>query len=442
MGDFTVDSDREVVKPMIQRMVASRQQQAALEGDLDYFRMLEAMKGVLLQGLGDASDSTPPENLEGWMARMEFSQEEVTRARHGWTPLRFAAYLGQRDFVLELLRLGADVNAPLATARIDWGLQSRGSTVLQGLSALKDDPAMLELLMEHGADPRSRQPGNGFTALHFACSSGHCGNIRAIMARAPDAADIREGLGAQPWVCSCVRGKAEALRLFLDEYPEKVGSDPQLTVNGWGHSFCCNAVIDAGDVRTLQVLLDRQYDVNHVGKATQVKARSIIKVAQAVCHVQRDPGSLMEYVANGPSMPALCHAAYHGNLGAVELLLRSSADVHQTNGYGRTALTFAAMRGHEGVAELLLRARAKPAALDCWGLSAAAWAERRGHARLAEALQEEQPAVRRAHTDVSSDRGRRAAAAAAHVRRRVGALCLRSPGGAACAPAEPGRAPS
>jgi len=440
MGDFTVDSDKEVVKPMIQRMVAARQQQAALEEDLDFFRMLEAMKGVLLQGFTVACDRAPAEKLEDWMARMMFSQEDVTRTKHGWTPLRFAAYLGRQDFALELVRLGADIHAPLSEARLDCGWQSRGSTILQGLCALKDDPAMLELLMEHGADPCSKQAGNGFTALHFACAAGHCGNIRAIMARAPEAADIREGLGAQPWVCSCARGKAEALELFLDEYPEKVGSDPQLTVNGWGHGFCGNAVIDAGDLKTLQILLDRQYDINFVGKATQTKARSVIMLAQTVCRLQRNPGTLMEYVANGPSMPPLCHAAYHGNLGAVELLLSRGADVHQTNAYGRTALIFAAMRGHEGVADLLLRAGAATETADCWGLSAAAWADRRGYTRLAETLHEEgMPVVRRVRTDPSSNRGARAAASAARVRRRMRTLFLRAPSGAEPASAEGGK---
>uniref|UniRef100_A0A7S4RZH1 Uncharacterized protein n=1 Tax=Alexandrium monilatum TaxID=311494 RepID=A0A7S4RZH1_9DINO len=440
-GDFTVDSDKEVVKPMIQGMVAARQQQAEAEGDLHFFRMLETMKGVLLQGL-PAEGEAPQAQFDDWMAQMKFSGKDVTGKMGGWTPLRFAAYLGRQDLALELLQRGADVNAPLAASRLDWGMQSRGSTILHGLSTLRDDPGMLELLMQHGADPCRQEPVTGFTALHFACASGHCGNIRAIMAGAPQAADVRENLGAQAWVCSSVRGKADALKLFLDDYPEKVGSDPQLTVNGWGHGLCGNAVIDAGDIETLEAVLDRNYDINHVGKVSQRLARSIIRFARTSCHFQRNPSALMEYVANGPSMPPVCHAAYHGNLGAVKLLLDRGADVHQTNAYGRTALTFAAMRGHQGIAQLLLSAGAQPDVADRWGRDPVDWARRRGHTALAEVLQEAyEPSVMHVRTD-PAPRRQKSLLSTAPVR-RLKSLVVRGASGsdagdAGAAEAQPG----
>jgi len=282
----------------------------------------------------------------------------------------------------------------------------------------------------------------GFTALHCACASGHCGNIRAIMARAPEAADVRENLGAQAWVCSSVRGKADALKLFLDDYPEKVGSDPQLTVNGWGHGLCGNAVIDAGDIETLEAVLDRNYDINHVGKVSQRLARSIIRFARTSCHFQRNPSALMEYVANGPSMPPVCHAAYHGNLGAVKLLLDRGADVHQTNAYGRTALTFAAMRGHQGIAQLLLSAGAQPDVADRWGRDPVDWARRRGHTALAEVLQEAyEPSVMHVRTD-PAPRRQKSLLSTAPVR-RLKSLVVRGASGsdagdAGAAEAQPG----
>jgi len=78
----------------------------------------------------------------------------------------------------------------------------------------------------------------------------------------------------------------------------------------------------------------------------------------AIREILREPGSDVNYFSGG--LHALFIASTEGHTAAVELLLRSSADVNRlSGGNGKTALLKASVRGHNNVVRLLLDNGAK-----------------------------------------------------------------------------------
>ena len=103
-------------------------------------------------------------------------------AGDGFTPLHLAAFFAAPETVLCLLERGAAIECV-----------SRNALAVRPLhaAAAGGSPAVVELLIAHGADPNSRQHG-GWTALAAAAANGSVGMVRVLLAcgaRAALAAD-------------------------------------------------------------------------------------------------------------------------------------------------------------------------------------------------------------------------------------------------------------
>jgi ankyrin repeat protein len=84
------------------------------------------------------------------------------RLREGWTLLHSAAHLLQKSLAFELLRAGCDPNA----------MDDVGHTPLtRALWAFDPKADMIELLLEHGADPHLKLKG-GESVLEIAARTG------------------------------------------------------------------------------------------------------------------------------------------------------------------------------------------------------------------------------------------------------------------------------
>lgn len=117
----------------------------------------------------------------------------------GWTPLIHAIHKGEVQAVRVLLERGVDPN------------RDAGSVRPLTMAAADRDPAIVRLLLAHGADPRAGGP-DGSTALTVAVSGGaltdidrplfggcHAATVRALLAhdptlRVPDTIAGREAL--------------------------------------------------------------------------------------------------------------------------------------------------------------------------------------------------------------------------------------------------------
>ena len=90
-----------------------------------------------------------------------------------YTPLQFAARLGQLDMVCFLLRLGAKVNAP--------GVKDFGARAIQ-CAAMSGSIDIAKLLISEGADVNSSSPGyGGRTALEGAAENGRIDMLQLLL---------------------------------------------------------------------------------------------------------------------------------------------------------------------------------------------------------------------------------------------------------------------
>lgn len=95
----------------------------------------------------------------------------------GWTPLALAAFFGREEVARLLLVAGAD---PLARSRN--GLRNQPLHA----AAAGRHPALVRLLLAHGADATATQAGD-YTPLHAAAQNGDADSLRALLAAGADA---------------------------------------------------------------------------------------------------------------------------------------------------------------------------------------------------------------------------------------------------------------
>ncbi|HUG40874.1 MAG TPA: ankyrin repeat domain-containing protein [Longimicrobiales bacterium] len=102
----------------------------------------------------------------------------------GWTPLHLAAYLGRREATAWLLGRG-----------VDPGIRSdnaEANTPLHAALAGRNDPEVVRLLLEGGADPDAGA-ALGVTPLHLAASRGNGDAVDALLARGALPASMEDG---------------------------------------------------------------------------------------------------------------------------------------------------------------------------------------------------------------------------------------------------------
>ena len=136
----------------------------------------------------------------------------------GFTPLLFAAREGEVESARYLLAAGADVNDVAAD----------GASAL-AIAAFSGQPALAELLIEHGADLNAA--GGGYAALHAAVQRAdlnlaksliaHGANLNVRLTQATqsrrsfdDVAFDKMMIGATPFMLAAKEGEAEFMRAF------------------------------------------------------------------------------------------------------------------------------------------------------------------------------------------------------------------------------------
>ena len=155
--------------------------------------------------------------------------------RKGWTPLIHAIHKHQRDAARALVMRGADVNARAG----DCGqhLVESGMTALM-YAAMYDDPELVKLLLERGADPRAEYDGaNALTHAVGGAALGKLSDIdraaaspcpvetvRLLLAKAPDLRVRRSVLDRA--TSAVLKTKCPAVERLLDN-PQSAGQPAQ-----------------------------------------------------------------------------------------------------------------------------------------------------------------------------------------------------------------------
>jgi ankyrin repeat protein len=119
-------------------------------------------------------------------------------ASDGYFPLGLAAFFGHAEIVRLLLTRGADVN-----------LAAQNSTRVTALhgSVTRGAVDIVQVLLEHGANPNARQEG-GFAPLHSAAAAGHEGIVRLLVEHGAEISP-RSDQGKTPRDFAVERGKPE-----------------------------------------------------------------------------------------------------------------------------------------------------------------------------------------------------------------------------------------
>jgi uncharacterized protein len=235
-----------------------------------------------------------------------------------------------------------DVTSDLVNAR-----DQRGSTPLMQ-AAMYRDVAMLEVLLERGADVNLVN-NDGATALMRA--AGDYDKVKLLLDRGANV-DAKSNLGRTPLLIAAnFPGNVKTVKLLLDRGANIKDQDP------FGDT-CLTAASKRGDVEMVKALIDAGVDLFAGGRPPLAWAAEEGNLETVVCLLEHGAGKVKEHVSL-----ALSAAAARGPHEAVRLLLEHGGDPNSPMSFGGyTPLMLAAYSENLSAetVELLLAKGANP----------------------------------------------------------------------------------
>ena len=251
--------------------------------------------------------------------------------RDGSTPLDFAIFAGQRDYVAYLISEGALGHEGAAKHPLHRALTAKHEDVAQ-------------LLIESGFDVNERDERK-VTPLHIASYQGYEDVVRTLIAKGGDvnAVDLD---GTTPLFAAAAGGNPAIAKLLLDNG----AAVDRVTTE---HNTALIPAATRGDVEVLHVLLEAGADPNI---ATDAGATPLIMAVQA--HSLNAVAELLKHKANVNSVSiagdtALTVAALSGQREIVETLLQYGANINVVRIDGTTALDLSVETGNDELADFL-----------------------------------------------------------------------------------------
>jgi len=291
---------------------------------------------------------------------------------------------------------GAVVDALLAAGFRLGDVADRGRRAVH----LARQPAMIEHLLERGADVNARTMTDEATPLHLACRDKDVERVRCLLAHGadPNAADrhggtplhvalrnadersqaiaaLLRGRGAADDVFTqALEGRTDAVLGALDKQPDL------LTARTAGGATLLHIAAEQGNLDLVKALLERRAD---------------LRAADAAA-----------------GWTPLHYAARHGRAAVVDTLLLRGAQANAAGDYRTTALHVAVRRGHADVVRILCDAAGKSPinTEDEWGYAPLHLAASAGHVAAVRELLEHRAQVNRncenrTALDVAADGG-------------------------------------
>ncbi|MBE3099232.1 MAG: ankyrin repeat domain-containing protein [Planctomycetes bacterium] len=241
--------------------------------------------------------------------------------------------------------------------------------------------AMLEHLLNRGADVNTRTTSNGVTLLHQACASKDVDRVKFLLEHGADvhaadndgarpihfllqeksderskaiAALLRERGAALDVFAQAQLGQTEKVLAMLDEKPDLVRA------RGRGGQTLLHIAAGRGDLELVKALLSRGADLELKDRWagwTPLHCAAGAGHTQVVAHLIKQ-GAKVE-AAGVYNQGILYTAAMQGHAEVVRLLLAAGADVEATTVWEHFPLVEAAGEGHREVVKALLDAGAR-----------------------------------------------------------------------------------
>jgi uncharacterized protein len=357
---------------------------AARTGNVDAVNALLA-HGAFVDAIDPASKQAPSSKQTPLMWAISERHPGVTRAliegganisarsALGFTPLLFAARIGDAESAKALLDAGADPNATWAQSTMaPPGGRPDASTPLM-VAVASGRPEVALLLLERGADPNAGSAA-GYTALHAAVAKNLLGVVRALLA---NRANPNSRLGAAPPVNIFGRGAGAGSDVKPKEQDAtRTSNAGKSSANAYGTRPTLPGATPFWlaakyvDVPMLQALIDGGADP----LMTTADGTTPLMVAAGLVQDQgprRHRGDLP--AAGGFNTDW----GEKESLDTVKFLLAHGADVNATNLSNQTALQGAAYMGGNSVVRLVVANGARLDVQDAQGQTAFRVAE--GH---------------------------------------------------------------
>jgi ankyrin repeat protein len=280
---------------------------------------------------------------------------------------------------------------------VDSNLRNTGGRTPLSAACEQGRKAVVELLLQHGADFRvtvEAGPFRGLTVLMIAVHNGHADIAKLLLARGADVHAVdQRGRSALIYAAAAQSNRAALVKLLLQH-----GANLEHRAEMGGETALLSAVV-SGDAECTQLLVDAGADVNMrcgamlPGTTKLAGTFGIDSMTVTTVH----GFGVTVHAAGSKPVPAELHDAVVDDMSTtvlmaadtpavVKILLAAGADVHRTTDQGSTCLhTAAACNYPAPVICLLIKAGVDLQALNSKGQTAAAVAHDKGNT-LAAAL--------------------------------------------------------
>jgi uncharacterized protein len=274
--------------------------------------------------------------------------EVNARSNQGFTPLLFAARVGDLESARMLIAAGADVNAS----------ESNGmSALLMAAASGQEDVAAL--LVENGADPNAADP-NGITALHFALQKA-LSLFRVFRSYTPEAEAYAVRPNMEKLIKALLAHGANPNARLVDNVMNAgnlfgsvdntllPGVTPFLLAAGIGETGIMRMLLGSG--------ADPQLTTNSGATALMLAASEGSSNSRGIFFRERNPEQDRK------------------QLGAVKLALELGVDINATDKWGQTAMHFAAYQSMDPIIQFLAEKGARVDEKDQFGMTPLSIAE-------------------------------------------------------------------
>jgi len=259
-------------------------------------------------------------------------------------PLHQAAFQGELEVVLDLIKQGAKVNSE----------DERASTPLHH-AAFNGHKNIIKVLINHGAivDPKDSDLS---TPLHNAAFSGHKKALRYLLDKGADV-NIRDIDGNTALHKASFNGHLKCMELLLDSGAELDVADVEGTTPA-------HKAASGNNFKALVLLIDREANIKLADNsgATALHKAAFLGNQRAVTTLI-SKGAVIDATDKEGYTP-LHNAAYQGHIDCTRALLQAGASINMPSKFGCTALHYAAANSHADLIAVLINKGANVNAVE------------------------------------------------------------------------------